>query len=63
MNRELDMLRRLGLDDLILTLWDIHRFAINNGHLAMITGAIRRLAGGPSPRSYSGESSSPAADL
>jgi DNA polymerase III alpha subunit len=38
MNRELDMLHRLGLDDLILALWDIHRFAINNGHLAMITG-------------------------
>lgn len=38
MNRELDMLHRLGLDDLILALWDIHRFAINNGHLTMIVG-------------------------
>jgi len=38
MNRELDMLHSLGLDDLILALWDIHRFAINNGHLTMIVG-------------------------
>ncbi len=38
MNRELDMLHRLGLDDLILALWDIHRFAINNGHMTMIVG-------------------------
>ena len=37
-HRELDLLHRLGLDDLILALWDIHRFAINNGHLSMITG-------------------------